>query len=218
MARRDHHTPAVAIALGARPERSLASVAVARPPELRVDATDAELVTAVRRGERIAEERLYRRHVQAVAGVAVRLLGRSAEAEDVVQDSFVSAFERLSQLRDADAFRPWLLRIAVHHVHRRFRRRKLLALLGLDRGQDDAGLAQLAAPGMDHEGRVELGRIDAALRTLGAAERVAWMLRHVEGYGLGQIAIASGVSLATVKRRLQRAETCVAAYSRGGSA
>jgi DNA-directed RNA polymerase specialized sigma24 family protein len=62
---------------------------------------DVALIERVRGGDRTAEEALYRQHVNAVMGLAIRLLGRTSEAEDVVHDSFVTAFESLDQVRDA---------------------------------------------------------------------------------------------------------------------
>ena len=70
--------------------------------------SDSELVRAVLAGRRSAEAELYKRHARAVGAVAARLLGRSADAEDVVQDTFLTAFERIRQLRDPELFRPWL--------------------------------------------------------------------------------------------------------------
>jgi RNA polymerase sigma-70 factor, ECF subfamily len=177
---------------------------------------DADLVASALAGQRAAEERLYRRHAESVAAVAVRLLGRGAEAEDLVQDSFVTAFERLAQLRDPASFRAWVVRIAVRHAHRHFRRQKLLRLLGLERGDGDAVLSAQAALALDGEGRAELERLDRALHALPPSERIVWVLRHVEGYELTELAAACGVSLATVKRRLQRAEARVRDHVGGG--
>ena len=141
--------------------------------------------------------------------MAVRLLGRSAEAEDVVQDAFVAAFTRIHQLRDGALFRAWLLRITVHEVHRRFRRQRLLAALGMGRRADpepDASLAQLAAPGLPAEAHAELRLLDRALAQLPARERIAWMLRHIEGLELTEVASACDKSLATIKRWLAHAD------------
>jgi RNA polymerase sigma-70 factor (ECF subfamily) len=130
----------------------------------------------------------------------------------VVQDTFVEALGALRTLRDPSAFRGWLLRIAVHKCHRRFRKRKLLRALGLDRGADDVTLEHLAAPALSAEHRAELTRIDAALRLLPERERSAWILRFVHGHELTEVAELSGVSLATVKRLLQRAQVHVARH------
>ena len=181
----------------------------------RTELRDAELVERARAKDRTAEERLYRAHVAAVGALAMRLLGRSAEAEDVVQDAFVTAFARLSQLRDGRLFRAWLMRITVHEVHRRFRRRKLLRLLGLDRGYDDASFELLAAPGLASDQRAELAALDRVLAQLPSRERVVWTLRHVEGQELAEIASACEASLATIKRCLSRADTRIRAHVAG---
>jgi RNA polymerase sigma-70 factor (ECF subfamily) len=175
-------------------------------------ARDVELVTRIRAGDKRAEELLYRAHVQAVSALAARLLGRSHEAEDVVQEVFLTALARLYQLRDAGLFRAWLLRITVHEVHRCYRRRKLLRALGIGGAPDDASLAELAGPSLSAELRAELGAIDRVLARLPGRERVAWMLRHVEGYELTEIASACDASLATIKRWISRAEVQLHAH------
>jgi RNA polymerase sigma-70 factor (ECF subfamily) len=172
-------------------------------------ARDVELVARIRAGDKRAEETLYRVHVRAVNGLATRLLGRSHEAEDVVQDTFVTALARLSQLRDGAFFRAWLMRITVHEVHRRFRRRRLRRALGMDNHSDDASLTALAAPDLAPDLRAELAALDRALQRLPANARVAWMLRYVEGHELTEVASACDVSLATVKRWIARAEAQV---------
>lgn len=176
---------------------------------VRAASRDAELVARARAGDRTAEAQLYRDHVDAAAALAMRLLGRSSDAEDVVQDAFVTAFGRMNQLRDGALFRAWLMRITVHEVHRRFRRRKLMRTLGLDRGEDDATLARFAAPHLDADQRAQLVALDRVLSRLPARERVVWMLRHVEGQELAEIASACEASLATIKRWLSRADAQV---------
>ena len=202
------------------PMSHLRSVHVLRPvwkPSARDEAAspvprDQELVARIRDGDRTAEEMLYRKHVHAVSAIATRLLGRSHEAEDVIQDAFLIALVRISQLRDGALFRAWLLRITVHQVHRRFRRRKLLRTLGLDSSQDDATLAELAVATLSADQRAELSALDRALRQLPGKERIAWMLRHVEGQELTEVASACDTSLASVKRWLARAEAHVQAH------
>ena len=181
-----------------------------------IEHSDAELVAQAVAGRRSAEAVLYLRHARSVAAVATRLLGRTADAEDVLQDAFLTAFERLPQLRDPAQFRGWLVRIAIRHVHRRFRRRRLLRRFGLDQGHDDATLARLSLSPLDTETRSELARLDAALGTLPSQQRIAFMLRHVEGYELREVADACDSSLATVKRWLARADEVVRAHTRRG--
>jgi RNA polymerase sigma-70 factor (ECF subfamily) len=174
---------------------------------------DAALVAAARSGHGWAEQRLYERHVQTVARTVALVLGRMQDAEDIVQETFLEALSSLPALSDPAAFRPWLLRIAVHKCHRRFRRRKLLRALGLDRGADDVTLGALDARGASPEAHAELSRLDAVLRALPERERTAWVLRHVHGHELTEVARLTGVSLATTKRVLDRAQRRVGAYA-----
>jgi RNA polymerase sigma-70 factor, ECF subfamily len=167
---------------------------------------DDALVARACAGDGWAEEALYRRYVGDVGGIAVRLLKSRAEAEDVMQDTFAIAFEQLASLRDASAVRGWLVQIAVSQVRRRFRRRKLRRLLGLDAPADQATLEAVAAPHADPETRAELASLDRALERLPGDQRIAWMLRYVEGETLEDVARACNCSLATAKRRLSAAD------------
>jgi RNA polymerase sigma-70 factor (ECF subfamily) len=167
--------------------------------------SDGELVERVRGGERQAEDALFRRHGPRLLGLLTRLLGSRADAEDALQDTLVLAFQRLASLREPALLSGWLTRIAVSQAHRRFRRRRLLRLLGVERRGGDATLASLAHPDISPEERAELMRLEAPLARLSGAERSAWMLRHVEDYELEEIADACDCSLATVKRRLAAA-------------
>jgi RNA polymerase sigma-70 factor (ECF subfamily) len=174
-------------------------------------AADGELIERLARGDQWAKEALYRRYVKAVWSTALHMMGNRADAQDVVQDTFVEAFRDVGALREHSALRPWLLRISVHQAHRRFRKRRLLRRLGLDRSIDDAPLDSLLAPGATPELRSELRSVERALNGASAAERFAWVLRYVEGNSLEEVAAASACSLATAKRRLASAQALVQA-------
>ncbi len=167
--------------------------------------TDEELVRRLRAGDAWAKEAFYRKYFGAVWRTALRLLRSRTEAEDVLQDSFAIALEQVGKLREPAALGVWLLRITVHQVHRRFRQRRLRRWLGLDRGLDQFGLDQHARAGTSAEVSLELRRLDRVLARLPESERTAWILRHVEGYQLGEVAAACNCSLATTKRRLRAA-------------
>ncbi len=170
---------------------------------------DALLVASAITGDRAAEETLYRRHAPSVLRLATRLLRSNDDAADVLQDAFVIAFDDLEKLRDHDAFAAWTHRIAVRLVHRRFRKRRLLRMLGLDRGDDDVSLESLADESASAEARVELRWLDATLAKVDHRDRIAWMLRHVDGMPLEEVAEACECSLATVKRRIAAADAAV---------
>jgi len=172
-------------------------------------ASDAQLVARAIEGDRWGREMLYRRHATYLLAIAARLLGNRNEGEEVVQDTFVTAFEQLSTLREPAALRGWLAQIAVSQVRRRMRRGRLMRVLGLDRGADAATLGALAAPGTNPDQRAELALIDRAMRGMNANVRIAWMLRMVEGLELAEVASACGCSLATAKRRIAAADAVV---------
>jgi RNA polymerase sigma-70 factor (ECF subfamily) len=175
-------------------------------------------VASVLAGDRAGEEMLYRRHASSVLRLATRLLRSNEEAADVLQDAFVTAFEDLGDLREPEAFCAWVHRITVRLVHRRFRRRCLLGFLGLDKKHDEVSLESLADESASQEARVELRWLDAALARIDGNERMAWMLRHVEGLALEEVAVACDCSLATVKRRIAAAELVVRRHLEGGAA
>lgn len=174
--------------------------------------SDEALVSAARAGERGADEQLYRRHAPAIFALATRLLRSRDDAMDVMQDTFVTAFEELASLRDPAAVRGWLQCIAVRLVHRRFRRRKLLALIGLDRRTGEVSLESLADHAASPEARAELRWIDAALLRVDERARVAWMLRMIDDLALEEVAVACDCSLATAKRRIAAASAVVDAH------
>lgn len=182
-----------------------ASVAAASTTTARDD-DDATLVARSRRGERAASEQLFRRHAPAVLRLCLRLIASRAEAEDVAQEALATALDQLDSLREPAAFSRWLAQIAVRQAHRHFRRRKIRRFLGLDRGADPAVLESLAREDCSIEARAELARIDAVLVTLSADERLAWMLRVVEGEQLESVAELCDCSLATAKRRISAAQ------------
>jgi RNA polymerase sigma-70 factor (ECF subfamily) len=201
----------------ASPRAHLRVVAPLHDPEQ--GDSDATLVVRARAGEAWALEALYRRHVQLVAGTALRLLRHRAEAEDVTQETFLLAFEKLGQLAEPAAFRGWLVRITVSRVHRRFRARRLRALFFVRErdGDDEVGLADDAAQGASPEDRTELALLDRALLRLPLPLRTAWTVRHVLGCSVEETAEACACSLATIKRRIAAADEQLHAHLEGAS-
>jgi RNA polymerase sigma-70 factor (ECF subfamily) len=170
---------------------------------------DPELVARALDGDRWSREVIYRRHAPSLLGMAIRLTSNRHEAEEIVQETFVTGFEQLHTLREPAALRAWLGQIAVRLVHGAVRKRRFLRVLGLDRGADDATMASLAAPDVPGEQRAELALLDRVLGKLRAPIRIAWMLRRVEGLELTEVASMTDCSLATVKRRIAEAEALI---------
>jgi RNA polymerase sigma-70 factor (ECF subfamily) len=200
-------SPLRLVALPARRATAAASSAAA---------DEADLVARARDGAVAAQAELFRRHAPRLLPLLTRLLSSTADAEDALQDSFVTAFADLGKLRELEAFGGWLRRIAVHQAHRRFRRRRLWSAFGLQRGTAaggaDATLAALAVADAPPDVCAELTRLDGVLARLPSVNRAAWMLRYVEGYELVDVADSCGCSLATVKRRIAAAQARIAKH------
>jgi RNA polymerase sigma-70 factor (ECF subfamily) len=153
---------------------------------------------------------VFRRYSPYVASIGLRLLGRDDELDDLIQDVFLEAHRGLSRLREAGAVKGWLARICVRRAVRRLRRRRLRALLSLDTLTHDA---DLAAPEASPEARVDIARLYRELERLPALTRAAWVLRHLEGEALDDIAVLCACSKSTVQRRLRDVQAALGAFS-----
>ena len=174
---------------------------MARPlPRLHVVPTGAEPETPL--------DALYRSESRYVAHLALKVLGRDLEVDDVVQDVFVAAAGVLGTSRQPQSLHAWLGTVTVRVARRRLFARRVLALFGLD-PQPEYG--ELADPQAGPEERHEVARVYRALDALPAKDRVAWTLRHVQGEQLDEVARLCDCSLATAKRRICAAEDALKA-------
>lgn len=141
-----------------------------------------------------------------VNGLALRLIGRDSDVDDLVQDTFIEALAHLDRLREPQALAGWLRSIVVHRAGKLLRRRRLLERFGLGRGSLDVDPDALIAKSAPADVAVELRAIYFRIERMPAHVRVALVLRKVEGHSLEEVAEITGVSLATVKRRLVEAD------------
>ena len=171
--------------------------------------SDAELVLAARAGQEWAREALFRRYARMALGLAYRILPVDADIDDLVQDSFLLAFERLERLTNPQAFQAWLSSIVVRTAGKRLRRRRLQLRLGLLRREPidaDEVVSRAAPPDV----AAELRAVYVLLERLSVEERIALVLRRVERLEIPEIAQQMGLSMSTVKRRLRAAEARLA--------
>ena len=170
------------------------------------DLPDAQLVALGCKGDNQALGVLYRKHAAFAINLAARIEGSSRDIEDIVHDAFLRAFERLNDLTDRAAFRSWLGAIVVHAVRSRMRRARLMNLLGMGKSSEPVDLDAIASADASPHTRAQIAQIYALLRTLPTDDRIAWTLRAVEGHDLDTVARLTQCSLATVKRRITRAQ------------
>lgn len=171
--------------------------------------SDEEVVARVRGGETALYEVLMRRYNQRVYRVARSILRNDAEAEDVMQDAYVRAYQHLDQFAGRAGFATWLTRIAVHEALARARRSNRWESL-----DDESEPAQdEAAPRSSGDRDPERAMFDREMKTLleSAIERLprdyrtVFVLREVEGMSTAETAESLGVSEDVIKTRLHRA-------------
>jgi RNA polymerase sigma-70 factor (ECF subfamily) len=180
------------------------------PPGDAPPADPADRVRAAQRGDPGAWAALYDRYAPYLHGVLLRVLGPDAEIGDVLQEVFLEAVRSIGRLEHPSRVRDWLVSIAVFRARALIRRRRRLAWLHL--GDPREHEEPEASPASDVDGAVRA--LYRVLRTMPADDRVVFALRYVAGFELAEVAEARGVSLATVKRWLQRAEGAFLAEAR----
>jgi RNA polymerase sigma-70 factor (ECF subfamily) len=141
-----------------------------------------------------------------VRGVVYRAVGPGHETEDLVQEVFAGLFKNPGMLREPSALRPFLVSIAMRKARTALRRRRARSWLRLS---VDGTLPEVLTQDGDPRVREAVRRLFAILNDLDDRGRLAFVLRHAEGYELTEVAAALGVSLATIKRALARAEAHV---------
>jgi RNA polymerase sigma factor (sigma-70 family) len=152
------------------------------------DEATSALVHRARRGEPAAFEALVRAYLRPTYAVALAIVGRPADAEDVAQDALVLAFERLDSCREPGRFAAWLLQIARNQAKNWLDRRKLRDVPAGDGGAEPIDPAAQPDAGVERRGLLR------ALWALRPAEREVVLLHDLEGWTHGEIAAALGIS------------------------
>jgi RNA polymerase sigma-70 factor, ECF subfamily len=174
--------------------------------------TDQEVVDRVRAGDTALYEIIMRRYNQRLYRVTYAILRDSAEAEDVVQDAYVRAYQHLDQFAGYAPFSTWLTRIAVHEALRRLQLRKRSQQFEEVEHDEDSFMngpdTTIAETSLDPEQRAsnaELGQIlEEAVLDLPDQYRTVIMLRDVEELSTAETAAALELTEQNVKVRLHR--------------
>lgn len=163
----------------------------------------AEHLARLKAGDARAREQLVVRYQRLVTKIVSRSLGSHSEVEDTVHDVFVEALDKIRQVHHVEALTVWMMRVTtsvVRAVLRRRTRRRWLQLFA------PGDLPEQEALPVDGPARETLQRLYRTLDRLPDAERMAFSLRYLCDLDLADTAEACDCSLATIKRRLGRAE------------
>lgn len=179
---------------------SLRAVSSGKPP-----AEELELVARARAGDHEAFAGLYKLHASHIARVVTRTLGKDADLDDIVQETFVEGLRQLDSLQEARKLRSFLVTIAVRRIYARMSLRYRMKALA----------SQLfgVTPAVSNPDAAErVHSLYELLSKVGARHRIAWVLHRVEGYTLPEVAVHVDASLATVKRWIAQVDQQLEAH------
>jgi RNA polymerase sigma-70 factor (ECF subfamily) len=174
--------------------------------------TDEDVVARILQGEAELFEVIMRRHNRRLYRAALAILGDDAEAEDVMQDTYVRAYQHLDQFAGRARFSTWLTRIAVHEAFARSRRRKTVVTME-DENIAPEPRAEVRPDAHSPETelwRAEMGRVlESAILAIPEIYRTVLVLRDLEDMSTADTAAALDLSEENVKVRLHRARALV---------
>jgi RNA polymerase sigma-70 factor, ECF subfamily len=179
---------------------------VACPIRSPVQLLDDELVQRVRGGDVALFETVIRRYNQRLFRIARAALRDDDAAEDVLQETWLLAFQRLSQLQSGARLGGWLCSIALHEIRLRLRRQRLYRPLSLPLSSAGLGLrSESPNPEQQTQSLRVTQRLARAVDLLPLGYRMVFMLREVEELSTSETATALGLRDEAVKTRLHRA-------------
>jgi RNA polymerase sigma-70 factor, ECF subfamily len=195
-------------------QRGSVDAAASQVSDQRADDEERALIQRVKTGDHEAFDALFQRHFPTVYRQAFRLVGNQAEAEEVVQEVFLTMYEKAQTFRGESAFSTWLYRVTMNAALSKLRRRKRSEELPLDdylpRFREDGH--HLVRPVVDWSNEVEerLAKeeiyrlIQEALDQLQPVDKAVVMLSEIEGLSDREIGTTLGLTVSAVKARLHR--------------
>ena len=164
----------------------------------------ADLIEACKVSDRKAQERIYDLYCHAMYNASLRIVADAAQAEDIMQDAFIEAFQKINDFRGEGEFGGWLKRIVINNSINYLRRKKEMAIL-------DDHHHELADPAAEEEAITEnlfcrLEEIRLAMQRLNDDYRCILSLHLLEGYDHQEIAEVLQMSYGNVRTRYSRAK------------
>lgn len=172
---------------------------------------DVSLVRFAKQGDMAAFEELVTRHTDMILRVATHITNSREDAEDAVQEAFLSAYLHLQHFEERSRFSTWLTRIAINEALGKLRGSRRAALISIDEEIDECRsladeIGDWRPDPEESYSRTQLRRIlRETLASLPDAYRVVFLMRDVEGLSTADASEALGVSVPSVKARLLRA-------------
>jgi RNA polymerase sigma-70 factor, ECF subfamily len=169
----------------------------------------SELVRRAQQGDAEAFEAIYRLHSQRVYALCLRMLGNSAEAEDLAQEAFLQLFRKIHTFRGESAFSSWLHRLTANVVLMSFRKKRPLAtsLDEVTRTDEETDLPrkELGVADLRLTGVFDRVNLQAAIAQLPEGYKSMFLLHDLHGYEHNEIAQILGCSIGNSKSQLHKA-------------
>jgi RNA polymerase sigma-70 factor, ECF subfamily len=170
---------------------------------------DLDLAGRIRTGDGRAFEDLYQQHAARLFNLAYRMVGRTTDAEDLLQDIFLLAYRKMGSFRGESSLGTWLYRLAMNHCLDVLRSRQARMGQQTESLDDDGAPVPTAAPALGAVSRIDLER---AIGRLPHACRAAFLLHDVEGFGHQEVGAILGISEGTSKSQVHKARLRIRAY------
>lgn len=182
------------------------------------DITDEQIVSRVLGGEKDIYEVIVRRHNHKLYRVARGILKEEEEIQDVMQDAYLKAFEKLYQFKGESSFSTWLTRILINTAFARFNEQKRLHTSEIDSlSEENLPAEEETAPEPSPQLRANLkNALEAAINSLPSPYRSVFMLRELENMTVADTAYCLEISEVNVKVRLHRAKEMLKKVLRRG--
>jgi RNA polymerase sigma-70 factor (ECF subfamily) len=165
---------------------------------------DRELVDRCRRGDLAAFEELYRAHAGKLFSLACRMIGNATDAEDLLQEIFLSAHRKLDGFRGESALGTWLYRLATNHCLDYLRSRAARTNQITDALDDEEGLFETGRRGLAEQTVMKMD-LERAMARLPDGCRAAFVLHDVQGLEHREVADVLGIAEGTSKSQVHKA-------------
>ncbi|MEM9886710.1 MAG: RNA polymerase sigma factor [Bacteroidota bacterium] len=166
---------------------------------MKYENTHIDIVAACKRGERRAQFELYKLYSKAMYNVCLRMLNNEADAEDVLQNSFLDVFRRMDSFRQEASVGAWMKRIVINNCIN-FLKKKRIAFQELEERHASTVIVEDRSP------QINVRAIDLAIKSLSNGYRIVFSLYALEGYDHKEIAQILNISEATSKSQYSRAK------------
>ena len=163
-----------------------------------------DLINECITGNRKAQYKLYQQYAKAMYNTCYRIINNAEEAEDILQEAFVSAFKNLASFKYESTFGAWLKRIVVNHAINSLRKRKLQLISMSETNIEYESLENNQDVG---NYTLSVAKIKKAMKELPEGYRVVFSLYLIEGYDHKEISEILGITESTSKSQLNRAKS-----------